>query len=400
MSDADGSPYNISITVPEKYEAISIGDLAGRTVEGEKATYRFRFSDKTSMATVVIGKFRHHKDAVDGLDLDVAFPDSVWTAKKKDQEKSILTVLYNCFKIYTKLYGPPRYKKLTASECTFGHGRGFPTLLLISALVDPGDAQYYGADMVLDQALVSHETGHQWWGNIVEPLTYRDSWISEATAELASYDYAMVIYGPNKVRDALAAAEFNLDGLLAYNRKPTWMQGPICMGSRLATTLEPRGGYQTIVYNKGAWALVNLRKVAVASPAGSMQAFYNGLQDFLKTYTGRMATTQDFQKIMERHLRMELGWFFDQYFRRIEIPNVTVKARAEKAEGGWRIVAEGQQDTDFRLYIPIQYTLGDKTQEVVFRMDGKQGKQEFPVTGKPSSIKVDPINETLARVKS
>lgn len=401
IADLDGATFETAVTLPEGLEAITIGEPGEKTVSGGQATYRFQFADKATLSTLAIGKFRHYREAADGIEVDVAFPDNVYTAKKQDQEKSIRVIVFNCLKINQKLYGPQKYKRLGVSECAWGHGRGFPTLLLISALIDPNDAQFFGTAATLDQALVSHETGHQWWGNIVEPLTYRDTWISEGLAELAALDYAMVIHGPKKVKEALEAYEFNLDSLLAYSRKPTWQEGPILLGPRLATSLEPGGGYQTIVYTKAAWAMVNLRKVAMlAPPGGSIQPFYNGLQDFLRTYYGRKATTEDFRKVMERHLKMDLGWFFDQYFRRTEIPSATVKARAEQDGGQWKLLVEGTQDTDFRLCIPVEVSFGDKKKEVIFQLQGKEGRQEFPLEAKPSGVKVDPGNETLARVKS
>ncbi len=386
LPDADGQAFDISVTVPAQYEALSIGDLVERTTAGSTATYHYRFSDRSSLATLAVGTLRHFKQQADGVAVEVAFPDSVWTAAHQTNEEATRTLIFNCIKIDTKLYGPPRYNKLSVALCGSGHGRGFPTLLLLSTLSD--------------QSMIAHETGHQWWGNIVEPLTYRDAWISEALAQLAAYDYAMVIYGPKKVKESLDRVELDLDMYLSSSYKPTWSDGPILLGGRLNNTLEPISSYQTIVYGKGAWAMVNLRKIAVASPAHSMQAFYDALQDFLRTYSGQKATTADFQKVMERHLRMDLGWFFDQYFRRTEIPNVTVKARAERTSAGWRLVAEGTQDTDFRLYIPIQFALDKNSQEVIFRLDGRQGRQEFDLPGEPSSVKVDGLNETLARVKS
>ncbi len=399
VEDIDGASYDTTVAVPEKFEAITIGQRVKRTVSDGQAVYQYRFADKAMLSTLAVGSFRHHKDTSGGLDLDVAFPDSVYTAQVQTQEEAILTIVSNCIKIDQKLYGPQRYSRLTVTQCSFGHGRGFPTLLLLSALMPAFAAGPYRFE--LDHALVSHETAHQWWGNIVEPLTYRDAWISEGMAQLASLDYAMVVFGPQKVKDALDSYRFNLDGLLAYSRKPAWQEGPICLGSRLATTLEPRGAYQTIVYDKAAWAMANLREVArLAPPGGSIQPFYDALQDFLRTYGGRKASTQDFQKVMERHYKMSLDWFFDQYFRRAQIPTAAVKARAEEAGGAWKLVAEGTQDTDFRLAIPIQVMYGDKTGNVVFILDGRQGRQEIPLQGKPSSIKVDPYHYALARVKS
>jgi aminopeptidase N len=158
--------------------------------------------------------------------------------------------------------------------------------------------------------------------------------------------------------------------------------------------------YQTIVYDKSAWALVNLRKIStLSSPPDTMHSFYDGLKDFIKTYYGKKASTDDFRVIMEKHLKMDLKWFFKQYFEDTTIPTVDIKSRIEKSDTGYKVIVDATQDTDFRLYIPVEISFGEKKSEVIFRMDGKQGHQEFSLVDKPKSVKIDPLNEAVARIK-
>ncbi len=404
LHDADGSAYEIVTAVPEEFEVITIGDLVDKSTKDGRVTYTYRFEAKARHASLIIGNFRHHKETAEGIEVDVAFPESVWTAKRKDQEKSIKVIVSNCLKINSQLYGPHPFKTLRVGECGFGHGRGFPTLLLISALIDPDDVGIYqqkAAQAALNHALVAHETGHQWWGNMVEQLTYRDVWLSEGLAELAALDYAMVIYGRDRVREALEATEFNLDDVVMSKHTPVWAEGPILMGTRLHTTRTASNDYQTIVYNKTAWALINLRKIAEhESPKKNMHAFYNGLKGFLKRFEGKMASTDDFQETMEIAMGMKLDWFFDQYFRQKVIPTVAVTAKTQKGSAGWELHLAGSQDTDFRLRIPVQIHYSkDDVQEVLFKMDGSEAAEVFPLKAKPKEVEVDHYNEALARVK-
>ena len=39
---------------------------------------------------------------------------------------------------------------------------------------------------------MSHETAHQWWGNIVAWRSYRDQWLSEGFAEYSGVLYTAI----------------------------------------------------------------------------------------------------------------------------------------------------------------------------------------------------------------
>ena len=106
--------------------------------------------------------------------------------------------------------------------------------------------------------LIAHETGHQWWGNIVAWRSYRDQWLSEGFAE-----YSGVLY--TSLRDSPKAAENLVDNMRASLRNPPETLngqgkgrlndvGPIILGHRLSTS-KTFGGYQTLVYSKGALVL-------------------------------------------------------------------------------------------------------------------------------------------------
>ena len=50
-------------------------------------------------------------------------------------------------------------------------------------------------------AFIAHETGHQWWGNIVAWRSYRDQWLSEGFAE-----YSGILYAGKRDRERDKAA--------------------------------------------------------------------------------------------------------------------------------------------------------------------------------------------------
>lgn len=380
LFDADGEIIEIAATVPSRQEVLAIGTPGEKRNEVGRTTYTFKTEEKTTLATMVMGSFRHHTESCEGVELDVAFTDERSKFDRVSDEKSVRAIVCNCIKIYSHFLGPCPYKKITVSECSALHGMGFPSLLLLS--------------MLFEQSMTAHETAHQWWGNRVRPLTYRDAWISEGLAELASYDYAMVMLGPHKLKEMLQQAEVMLRSEMGVIHVKEGKRGPILLGGRLNSSQ-----YSKMVYNKAAWAMANLRKMALlAPPGGSLQPFYDVLRHFNQSSQGKMVSTQDLQRLFEYRYKMDLDWFFDQYFRKTEIPRATVQTTVKKRDGQFVLIVTGSQKKEFRLFIPIRITYGKKEKEVLFELNSKERTQQFPLDGEPSDVDVDPLNETVANI--
>lgn len=73
--------------------------------------------------------------------------------------------------------------------------------------------------------------------------------------------------------------------------------GPISAGLRASTARTP-GGYQLQAYDKGALVLHMLRSL-LGGIARDRDLFREVMQDFLKTYTGKLASTDDFRHVIE-----------------------------------------------------------------------------------------------------
>ena len=94
---------------------------------------------------------------------------------------------------------------------------------------------------------------HQWWYNQVTPASYRDAWISEALAEFSSFLYMRETKEWTEAKRYIANNHQQMNLWSRLTGKTYVDAGPIAMGSRLHTTLDPYDSYQQIVYYKGAW---------------------------------------------------------------------------------------------------------------------------------------------------
>ena len=75
--------------------------------------------------------------------------------------------------------------------------------------------------------------------------------------------------------------------------------GPIWLSAQLPSYHEP-DPYQVLVYQKGAYILEMLRTLTWDGKQKNPDApFINLMRDFVATHSGKNASTEDFQRIVE-----------------------------------------------------------------------------------------------------
>src|SRR5205809_2628306 len=90
-------------------------------------------------------------------------------------------------------------------------------------------------------------------------------------------------------------------------------------------------------------------------------AFTATMQDFYQQYRGRRASTQDFQRVVERHTGLPMSWFFDQWVDGTAIPTYILSWHADPPQDGHYLLQIGRASCrerrhvrDFLSYIPIK----------------------------------------------
>jgi aminopeptidase N len=198
-------------------------------------------------------------------------------------------------------------------------------------------------------ALRSHEVAHQWFGNAIGWATYRDQWLSEAFAEYlgalyvewAKHDRQSFAHLIEAWRDdlleggnvgvALGFKRFGL-GKEALKKGEGLAAGPLAMGVRLGQ--KQAVDYYLQTYLKGAYLLHSLRWLLRDLETGSDAKFWQFLADFARTYWGADPSTQDLQRVAEKHFGGSLDWFFKQWVYGMAIPTYRWQYRLAPADSG------------------------------------------------------------------
>ena len=276
--------------------------------------------------------------------------------------------------LYSDYFGPSLFKHLQLTQqtaCNFG--QSWPELVWIPICyyfdttvrhqlgMDWGDRGYW-------KVVTPHEVAHQWWGHTVGFSSYRDQWMSEGFADMSASLYlTMIEKNPKKFitfwndeRELLL--ERDAQGFRAIDA------GPLTMGYR---TSNSRTGFDTtrrLIYPKGAYILHMLRMMMQDNRTHD-QRFKEMMQDFVNTYRGKAATTEDFKAIVEKHMTQEMDmegnhrmdWFFNEYVYGTQLPSYQMTATFDTGADGDVVMSvkmtQSNVNDSFRMLVPIYLEL-------------------------------------------
>ncbi|MBU3742533.1 MAG: M1 family metallopeptidase [Candidatus Kapabacteria bacterium] len=387
------SMFDLTFTFPDNMKLLSVGDLKESSDGDETKTSRWVTSQPIRNASFHIGLFKERK-----IETEKDVPTASMYYRTSDLAEPVAIDVSQALTFYTRLFGPLPIKHLHATELPGTHGEAFPGLLHLSSLA------FLKADDFFAEQFLAHEVAHQWWGIEVDFASYRDQWLSEAFAEYSCLMYSQMA---SKERDKFFR-------LLEEYRKQIMSRGRRLIGSNrqppsIALGYRVRSGgysgdYNTYIYYKGAWVLHMLRNMLLNLQSMKEDEFLGTLSEFYSTYRRKRATTDDFVRVAEKHAKVELGWFFDQWVYGTDIPTYTYAwTKKRQADGTWKVrlrVKQSNVPATFRMYIPLKVV---STKDAVYRlrmlMTGETAEIDLPVfPDEPDELVFNDLSSVLCEV--
>jgi hypothetical protein len=312
--------------------------------------------------------------------------------------KQPLSEAQYAIRLYTDYFGPLPFKRLSVAQQTAcNYGQSWPELvwLPICAFYDTTVRHQLALDFQDNgywDVVTPHEVSHQWWGQFVGFDSYRDQWMSEGFADFSASLFLQSAYGKDSPKKF---AQFWSDQhkLLVEKNQFGYRAidvGPVTMGYRLNNTKVGGNIYQFLVYPKGAYILHMIRMMMWDRQTGD-QNFKAMMQDFVKTYGGRAASTEDFKAMVEKHMNRDMNlagdgkmdWFFNEYVYGTALPTYSFTSSFEKDAQGNVVFSYNLQqtgvDSSFMMSVPVYFELADGRHVMLGHMAAR-GNQ--PITGK------------------
>lgn len=301
--------------------------LNGQASFSWKVTYPINLYD----ITFYLGNFIPVSDSYTGMDGSALQITHYVLKGHEGKAKEHFKQAKEHIRIYENLYGPYPWTrdgfKLVESpyegmehQTAIAYGNGFRMDL-------------YG----VEDYVMLHETGHEWFGNAVTAADLNDVWLQEGFTTYGEALYLEKKYGTVAARKHLAFYR-----MMIKNKRP--LVGPA--GRRY---FDYKDGD---VYVKGAWVLQTLR-----TAIGDDPLFFSILQTFYQENKMKTVSSATFIQTVNRLSGINFSGFFKQYLNQNEIP-----------------VLEYEYASDGTFYFRWSNTAEDFSQVRIPVMFGEQGK--------------------------
>jgi peptidase M1-like protein len=394
--------FQLIFHTPANYLFASVGERMDTSTANRVTTSRWETAGPIRNASFNLGLFEDYQTNLPGTPpVTVLVSEQghrlLWRAGpgvKAYAKEEVGEDVAKSMKFFQHVFGPAPVDRFYATEIPYSHGEAFPGMihLALSTFVESDRKGF-------DEWFRAHEVGHQWWGIGVDFTTYRDQWLSEGFASFAGLWYLQTNRGESKQYFDM------LDHWKADLMVRRADLGPINLGYRVWSRDFPND-YQYAVYQKGAWVLHMLRALMIDLKTMNEDRFTGMMRDFYATYRGKRASTEDFRRMVERHTGADMGWFFDQWVYRSEIPTYRYAYQVSSVEGGkYRVrlrVRQEQVPDDFQMYVPVTVELGkDSRARARVKIKGPLTELELPLMpSEPKSVRFNDLDGVLAEVKS
>ncbi|HEY5838292.1 MAG TPA: carboxypeptidase regulatory-like domain-containing protein [Pyrinomonadaceae bacterium] len=305
---------------------------------------------------------------------DPALMSSQGSTSTMAQGGRMLDVTQNATRLFDSYFGKLPYTRLALTQQPSANfGQAWPTLIYMpfTAFMD-STQRYLGTEGNIRYAtddffeyVAPHEIAHQWWGHIVGWKSYHDQWMSEGFAELSASLYVQHVMRDegrflkywNDQRDLIIEARPQ-----TADKKP-YTVGPVTQGYRLNSG-KTGGVARFMIYPKGAYILHMLRMMMYDRTTRDSR-FKTMMQDFIKTHYNLDVSTEDFKRVVEKHMTSEMDldgnrrmdWFFDAWVYGTEMPSYKFEYQLKGDSLSGKITQSGVSDK-FKMPVPVYVDYG------------------------------------------
>jgi hypothetical protein len=433
--------YDLTFRAPRDLDMVGPGDVVEDRIEGDWRVTRRRTQAPIRMAGFNLGNYEHARVERGGYQVDVCANRALEKALRPRAEsqplpaaaspggrgrrpaadtmielsaaapvnplerlQTIASEVASALEFMAAKFGPPALPHLTVSPIPGTFGQGFPGLVYLSTLSYLKHLPHAIAnssqteELFFGDVLQAHETAHQWWGNRVTAATYRDYWMMEALANYSALLYVEKAKGGRPLETMLDTYR---EALLQKNEggQAVDSAGPIVLGPRLETSLEPRA-WRIIIYGKGSWIIHMLRRRL------GDERFFAALGEMTRRYDHKKVSTEEFRALAAQFMPPKsddpkLESFFGQWVYGTGIPSLKLTYSVKGKAPALHVVGTIEQsdvDEDFSVLVPVEIQLArGKTITQWVRSGSAPATFTVAVSQPPSKVLLDPRRSILRR---
>ena len=284
------------LTVPASWITVSNGKLVSVTDAGKGLktwTWKESVPSSTYLITVVAGEFDELKDTWRGIPVTYYAPKG-----RGDRLPTNYGRTPSMMELFSKKFGVDypweKYAQIMVDDFVAGGmENSSATTNTSSSLVHPKLAPEY---ITGEDGLISHELGHQWFGDLVTTKDWGNIWLNEGFATFLEFMWNEAHYGKDQ------ADYERWQGVREWFDSNNLWNKPI-----VRHDFDDSGEFDGNAYGKGGLVLYMLRHQL------GEDAFYHGIKHYLEVNRGKNVVTADLAKALEESTHTNVDQFFSQW---------------------------------------------------------------------------------------
>lgn len=368
------------VTAADNNEVISNGKLLSRKNNGDGTVTFHWLQDKPHVSylmTLIVGEFYKEEETWRGKPVRYYVPPD----RKDDVKRSFANTTRMLDFFSEKLgveYPWDQYAQICAEQFGGGMENTSATTLGARTLHDERAHLDFSSD-----GLVSHELGHQWFGDLLTCKDWAHLWLNEgfatySTAIWYEYDLGRDAYDYDIYKDMRRGYKGGKDKPIVDRNYE-----------------HPRQMFDSRAYPKGASVIHMLRHRL------GDDVFWRGIKEYLTRYAHKSVETSDFRQVLENVSGRSLERFFHDWTQTPGAPEVHVDYKWNEEEKLAELTVKQTQEAE-AFHFPMELVFHfEEASPVTISRDVTEKKHRFlvPLKQHPTMVLVDPNQAVLMELK-
>jgi len=299
------------LTVPSDWLTVSNGKLISATDAGNgMRTWTWRESQPSStyLITVVAGEFAEVKDSWRNIPVTYYAPRDRADRLAINYNRTPAMVEFFSKKLGVEYPWEKYAQSMVDDFVAGGMENSSATTNTSSSLRNPKLVPEYPMDF---DGLISHELGHQWFGDLVTTKDWGNIWLNEGFATFMEFMWTESHYGKDE------GDYERWDSMRDWFPQRNLFAKPL-----VRRDFDDSSEFDGNAYGKGALVLYMLRHQL------GDDAFYAGLKHYLEVNRGKNVVSSDLAKAIEEASHTNVDQFFDQWVRNLKFPTSMTSIRS------------------------------------------------------------------------
>lgn len=290
---ADASFFLVKVTAPKSVTLVTSGQTIRSDEAGQLQTLSVASGPARDFYVAASPNYEEVSQTFGETTIHSYAPKDL-----KEGAQFALDVAARAIAAFSTRYAPFPYTEFDiVSTPTLALGIEYPGMIAITARIYEVSQEYRGTPAsAYMESTVAHETGHQWFYNLVGDDQLDDPWLDESLTQFATLQYYTDEYGPNGAEGFRNSLE---------NRWESVGRAKTPIGLPVAKYTDQQ--YSAIVYGRGPLFFVALREKM------GTEVFDAFLMDYTQTLSWGIATPEILQSLAEKHCACDLREIFKQW---------------------------------------------------------------------------------------